>query len=363
MYGSGLYFVIVFVSFFVAAFVFSLLINSLFLRFSKNLGMRNNQENLIRWSNSSKPALGGISFYIILLISIAATTFVFEPNERFHNVAFLGFVISATIAFLMGLFDDAFNTKVWLKLFAQVSCGVILIATGTHVQFFGIHWVDYLLTVLWVVGMMNSVNMLDNMDGITSVVSIFILLAFLILLLLAGTLASPFVIILSGLIAALLGFLFFNWNPSKLYMGDTGSQFLGFILAFAGIIYVWNFQGDGSYQPLFKRAILLAIMFVLPLSDTITVVIKRLRRRTSPFVGGKDHTTHHLSYLGLSDKMVAMVYLIIAAFSCTLFVIGCAISHWHWYHNLIFGLFFVIVFISLFIIGNKNIDKSLPKEK
>ncbi len=361
MLNASVYLIIVLISFFVAAFVFSLLVNSLFLHFSKNLGVRHHNENLIRWSSTTKPAMGGIGFYIIFLISIAATSFIFEPNERYHNLIFLGFVIAATIAFLMGLFDDAFNTKVWLKLFAQITCSVVLIVTGTSIQFFGVWWADWLLTIIWVVGMMNSLNMLDNMDGISTIVSTFILSAFIVLLLIERSFGSPFTIILAGLIAALLGFLIYNWNPSKMYMGDTGSQFLGFILAFTGILFIWNGRAAEGEFSMLRKLVLLAVLYALPLSDTITVVFKRLRKGRSPFVGGKDHTTHHLSYLGLSDRKVAMVYLFIALVATAAFVYGAMLPAWYWQHYLLFTLLFLAVFVSLFTIGNLNIHKSDPK--
>jgi UDP-GlcNAc:undecaprenyl-phosphate GlcNAc-1-phosphate transferase len=291
------------------------------------------------------------------MISIAALSFIFERNESFRNVAFLGLIASSTLAFLMGLFDDAYNTKVWLKLLTQILCGVILIGTGTYIQLFGNVWLNYLLTILWVIGLMNSINMLDNMDGITSIVSLFIFIAFLLLVVMEHTFTSPYTVVLIGLIAALLGFLFYNWNPSKLYMGDTGSQFLGLLLAFFGIVFLWNSRSDGMLLSSDHRIILVLTMFVLPISDTTTVVIKRLRRKKSPFVGGKDHTTHHLSYLGLSDRMVAVIFLIIASLSCILVLLVYHISPWFRLYDLLFGIFFLLVFISLFIIGNKNIPK------
>lgn len=352
-----LYLIIAFASFFVAAFLFSLLINGLFVRFSKTLGIRSNTDNMVRWNTSSKPSFGGIGFYIIFMISIAALSFIFERNESFRNVGFLGLIASSTLAFLMGLFDDAYNTKVWLKLLTQILCGVILIATGTYIQLFSNEWLNYLLTLLWIIGLMNSINMLDNMDGITSIVSVFIFIAFLLLGAMEQLFSSPYMVVLIGLIAALLGFLFYNWNPSKLYMGDTGSQFLGLLLGFFGIIFLWNSRSDGMLLASDHRVIMVLTMFVLPISDTTTVVIKRLRRKKSPFVGGKDHTTHHLSYLGLSDRKVAMVFLIIAALSCGLVLIIYHITPWIRIYDIILGAFFLLILVSLFIIGNKNIPK------
>ncbi len=348
------YLPIALISFFLAAFLFSLLINGLFVKFSKTLGIRNHPETQIRWSNSSKPSLGGISFYIIFLLSLAAGSFIYQQSENFRNITLLGLVASASLAFLMGLFDDAYNTKVWLKLLTQISCGAILVSTGSSIQLFGDAWLNDILTVLWVIAMMNSVNMLDNMDGITSIISLFTFIPLTCILLTSGFFTSPYLLTLIGLMAALAGFLFFNWHPSKLYMGDTGSQFLGLVLAFFGVQFLWNAPLGDALLPAGQRLLLVLTIFALPITDTTTVVIKRLMRKTSPFVGGKDHTTHHLSYLGLNDAWVAIIFALISLGSASLVLMIYYLPVWHTFYNLMFGTWFLAVFVTLFIIANRN---------
>lgn len=354
----SVYLPIALISLVLAALFFSLLINGLFVKFSKTLGIRNHAEHQIRWASTSKPAFGGISFYIIFLLSVAAGAFIFEHNESFKNVPLLGLIGSASLAFLMGLFDDAYNTRVWLKLLSQITCGMILIVTGTWINLFDQLWVNYLVTIFWVVAMMNSINMLDNMDGITTIISTFIFLTFSWFLLAAGHYTSPYLLILLGLISALLGFLFYNWNPSKIYMGDTGSQFLGLVLAFFGIYFLWNAKQSGIFLPADQRLLLILTMFALPITDTTTVVIKRIRKGKSPFVGGKDHTTHHLSYLGLSDRGVARTFILISMLSGTLVIWIYAQPFWSVWFDLQFGLYFLIIFSVLFFIANRNTPKS-----
>jgi UDP-GlcNAc:undecaprenyl-phosphate/decaprenyl-phosphate GlcNAc-1-phosphate transferase len=351
VYGTGMYWVIAFASFFFATFVFSLLINGLFLRFSKTLGIRNHP-NGIRWNASNKPAFGGISFYIIFLISTAALSFIFKQHSHFNNMQFLGIHAAVTMGFLMGLFDDSYNTNVLIKLFTQIGCAVVLIATGTSIQISGQPWFDYLITIIWVVGLMNSINMIDNMDGIAGIVSLFIFLAVLIMLVTGNNTASPFTIIHIGMIAALLGFLFFNWHPSKMFMGDTGSQFLGILLAITGILFLWNMQSFNGQEYPAKRLVITVMMFVIPLSDSITVVINRIRRGKSPFVGGKDHTTHHLSYLGLSDRSVALVFTGLSLVNAAMVLFACFSSMWTVVHTILFTLYILIIFSFLFTIGS-----------
>ena len=174
------------------------------------------------------------------------------------------------------------------------------------------------ITIFWVVGIMNSINMLDNMDAITSSVGSIIILAaiaFILLqkdysieYLLQKDFSSLYLLMLVGVLASLIGFLFFNWHPSRLYMGDTGSQFLGIILAFVGITYFWNGSDVEGNKIVSKQIISGLLIFIIPLTDTVTVIINRLLKRQSPFVGCKDHTTHHLHYLGMTDRQIALCF-------------------------------------------------------
>ena len=165
---------------------------------------------------------------------------------------------------------------------------------------------------------MNSINMLDNMDAITTSVSIVITLCFILIIFFYKEYTSIHLIVSLGVLSALLGFLYYNINPSKLYMGDTGSQFLGIFLAAMGVKYFWNFTDTGlvgiaAYPT--KQIIVTLLIFIIPITDTTTVFINRIGKGQSPFIGGKDHTTHHLSYRGLSDRQVALAFTLISLVS------------------------------------------------
>ncbi len=352
---------LVYVLFFVASLLFSLIINRFLLKFSRNLGIRNTNETIIRWSSTSKPALGGISFFIIFLFSIVIISFLEPVANNFFNLQTLGFLIVVTVGFLTGLFDDAYNTHPWKKFFSQLLCGIILIATGTYIDLFEYNLFNYALTLFWVVGMMNSINMLDNMDGITTIVSLSVGIIILLEILVGNSLFNPYLIIVIGLIAVLLGFLYYNWNPSKMYMGDTGSQFLGILLASLGITFFWNGAAFPGESTALIRFLSVAVVFALPIIDTTTVFYKRIARGQSPFIGGKDHTTHHLSYLGLSDQKVALLFVAVSIVSIFVtLMLTHYIVEWEVLHHILFGSYFLVLFIVLFTIGNLNKDKSHP---
>lgn len=349
------YILIEYVIFFTACLVFSILINSILLKFVKTLGIRNNNDTVIRWSETSKPAIGGISFFILFLLSITAFPFLFEESQYFLNLNFIGLLFASCLGFLMGLFDDAYNTKPLIKIFTQITCGIILISTNMYIHLFDNEMLNYFITLLWVVGMMNAINMLDNMDAITTIVSISIVLTIILNLYIIGDMHHPDVFILIGILAGLIGFLKFNWNPSKMYMGDTGSQFLGIFLAYFGIKYFWN-QGNISGQEIFSKQIISAILiFAIPIIDTTTVFIKRIRNKKTPFIGGRDHTTHHMSYLGFSEKQVALIYAGISVVNIILsIIIFNYISQWSYWHITLFSFYILMLFTSLFYIANLN---------
>lgn len=347
---------VIYLAFFGATALFSFLINGLFLRFSRNLGVRNFDDTIIRWGTTAKPSLGGISFYIVFLISLVAYGIFFSQSSILLNLPFLGFLAGVTVAFLMGLADDAYNTRPFLKFLAQLCCGAILVATGTSIHFFEIPQIDNALTILWVIGMMNSINMLDNMDGITSVVSLSVILSAILVLIHHHDIQNIDLLVLVGVAAGLLGFLYYNWNPSKIYMGDTGSQFLGFFLAAIGIKYFWNTE-QGVHMPS-RQFVSVLIVFILPIVDTTTVVVNRLSAGKSPFVGGKDHTTHNLSYLGYSDKQVAIIFSLLSALSIAItYFIYNTIERWSHLYTALFLLYFLVVAGTLFGITRYNAKK------
>lgn len=304
--------------FFAGAFALSVVINGLLLKFAGSLGVRHQNQVSIRWSATAKPSLGGISFYITFLMGFMIYAIVFGEADVFQNQALLGLFFSINIAFLLGLSDDAYDTRPLIKLGSQILCGVVLISTDSGIQLFEQDWLNSTLTVVWVVGIMNSINMLDNMDGITTITSIFIILTIIGISLPFSLMNNVDLFLLITTLGALSGFLIFNWNPSKLFMGDTGSQFLGMFLAFFSIKFLWNARIDTETYSVFSNMTLVLITFSLPIIDTTFVTIRRLRKGQSPMIGGRDHTTHTLSYRGLTDKQVALVYVVLGIISSML---------------------------------------------
>ena len=207
--------------------------------------------------------------------------------------------------------------------------------------------------------MMNSINMLDNMDGITAQTSFFIITTAIIFLSFNSGFEKYDYMICLGAIGSLIGFLFYNFHPSRMFMGDSGSQFLGLLVAIIGIKYFWNIEDfkTGTTIPT-KQIVTVLIVFTLPIVDTTSVVINRIARKSSPFVGGKDHTTHHLSYLGFNDTQISFIFAGISFFSCIIAIsIYRFAHHWTWINTTLYLIYFLAIFLSLYFTTQQHKDK------
>lgn len=334
------------VFYFFIAVALSLAINYLLLKFSFNLGSRDNITfKQVRWSSHVKPAIGGISFFIIFLLSWGIFGLISKENIQIPILQIIGIVAACSVGFLAGLYDDAFNTNPLIKFLMQLACGIILIVCGIIIDISNSGLVNIFFTLFWVVGLMNSINMLDNMDGVTASIAGLIICGIMVVLLFDQNHNSDFfILILVGVLGALIGFLKFNWNPSKIYMGDTGSQFLGIFLASTSIVFLWQF--DGGNQGLFqvKPFVLPALFFIIPIIDTTTVTIRRLLKGGSPFVGGKDHITHHLVYLGLKEKQIVFILVLTTLLSFPVAILFLT-KNWNFYLSFASLAYVILVFL------------------
>jgi UDP-GlcNAc:undecaprenyl-phosphate GlcNAc-1-phosphate transferase len=342
------------VSFFSGAFIISLMINSFFLKFARTLGIRNKNDVTVRWSATSKPSLGGISFYFTFLIGFMFYAIIYGESDVFLNKNLLGLFFSVTLAFLLGLSDDAYNTKPLLKLLIQIICGVILIITNSHIQLFDNQIIDYSITIIWVVGIMNSINMLDNMDGITTIASISIIISMIGISIPFEMVNNVDVFLLIITLGALGGFFVFNFPPAKMFMGDTGSQFIGMFLAYFSIKYLWNNELLTENYTLFSNLTLVLTVFAVPIVDTTVVSVNRILRGQSPMVGGRDHTTHHLVYKGLTERQVAFTFMALGMISVMIsFMLKKYIPPQSLF-LIVIWIFFVFIFILFFSLSRKQ---------
>jgi len=252
-----------------------------------------------RWRMRVVASLGGISMFAAAMIP-----YLFLSN---YDLTSMGFIFGALGIFWLGLIDDLVNIKADTKLIGQIIIACIAVMFGLKFNISPNPLVNISLTIFWLVGIMNAFNLLDNMDGLCAGIACIASLTLGVHSAITGS-AQP--IILPFLIlGSALGFLKYNFSPAKIFMGDCGSMFLGYSLAAAALM--------GAVKEKSGLLITLAIpVFVLavPIFDTIFVTLSRSMNNKAISEGGKDHTSHRLVTLGLSEKnAVLLLYAISAA--------------------------------------------------
>ncbi len=252
---------------------------------------------------SPMPLLGGVAIYGAFL----AALFLFA--DQFYIPQLIGIIVGATWVSLLGVWDDRVGLSPYLKMAGQIFGALILYATGVGVELSDLPLFNLAITLVWVVGITNAMNLLDNMDGLTGGISaaaaaFFLLLSAINGQYLVGSLSA-------ALLGASLGFLFYNFNPASIFMGDAGALFLGFVLAAVGIKL--RFPG----HPVLATWFIPLLVLGLPIFDTTLVVVSRLRRRLNPLTHpGKDHLSHRLCARGYTHREAVL----------TLYLVACALG-------------------------------------
>ncbi len=259
----------------------------------------------------NKPMMGGLAIYV----GFALALILFSPPQ--YVVEFGALLSGATFLALVGLVDDRYTLGIKTKMVAEIIATLVLIASGVHVQLFNIPVIDALITIIWVVALTNAVNFLDNMDGLAAGLSaiaggFFTLIAFTEGLSLVSALAA-------ALTGSAVGFLIYNFNPASSFMGDMGALVLGFVLATLGI------KLEFAARPLSVTWMVPLLVLALPIFDICLVVFTRIIEGRSPGQAGKDHTSHRLLSLGLSQRWTLFVLYGACLFFGTLgFLVGSA---------------------------------------
>jgi UDP-GlcNAc:undecaprenyl-phosphate GlcNAc-1-phosphate transferase len=245
------------------------------------------------------PLLGGVAIY--LASAVALVLF----SDRFYVPQLISIFIGATFMSFLGFWDDQRDLPPLVKLAGQVVAAGMLMLTGIQVQIFPIAALNLGVTLVWVVGVVNALNFVDNMDGLSGGIAAIASAFFLLLAVqsgqfLVGSMAA-------ALLGACLGFLYYNFNPASIFMGDSGSLFLGYVLAATALKLKFDRPDNLGW-------IVPVLILGVPIFDTTLVVLSRLRRGTSPLQGGKDHTSHRLVRLGWTDREAVMaLYLVCGA--------------------------------------------------
>ena len=260
-----------------------------------------------RWHERETPLVGGLGIFAGLLAGgvVALAAGAVESSPEFWGV--LG---GCALLFLVGVVDDLYALPAWAKLGAQIGAAAIALASGLTVELVGSDWIAVPLGVIWLVGMTNAFNLLDNMDGLAATLAT-IAAAFFAVDAVTQHPSHVVLVLALALAVACLGFLPFNLRPrgsASVFMGDSGSQLLGFTLASLGLAASWKVAGTTV-----ATLVLPILVLAVPILDTTLVTVVRLLDGRPIYRGGRDHTSHRLVYHGLSERHAVVLLAIISA--------------------------------------------------
>lgn len=285
-------------------------------RFAEQVGAIDVPKDNRRVHTRPIPRMGGLAIFVGFVLSLI----IFVPM----NMQVMGLLVGAVIIAVMGAIDDIVALSAWIKLAAQIIAAIVAIRCGivfdaisnpnifSSETYIEIGYLSVPLTMLWIVGCTNAVNLIDGLDGLAVGVSAISSLTMLVVSLLV---ASPVVsIILAALLGACLGFMPYNANPAKIFMGDVGSQLLGFVLAAASTMGLFKLHAIITF-------IVPMMALIVPLADTTFAFVRRIARGQSPFHADKGHFHHRLLAMGLSQKQAVAVLYAVSAFAGLLAVL------------------------------------------
>ena len=296
-----------------------------------------------RWHKKPTAMLGGVSIWL----SVVITCLAFSLQTTYGKFILL----ASTLLFLVGLVDDLVHIKPYQKLIGQILGSAYVVYYGLSLPWTGSVLLNMALAIFWLIGITNAINLLDNMDGLASGIAIIA----------AGFLALSFMNssqfteagILLVFAAALVGFLIYNSNPASIFMGDCGSMFVGFFLASQALTHISGGRSR-SFLPVLAVPIL---VLLIPIFDTTFVTVLRKLSGRAASQGGRDHTSHRLVALGMSERHAVWMLYGFAALSGLLAIL---VQRARLDVSLaaIAGFTIVLTLVGVYLAGVKVYDKS-----
>ncbi len=292
-----------------------------------------------RWHKKPTPSLGGVAIFTAFVASLLLACLLLQfkffhlqsiTNGRadFDPLRQWGFLAGSVFIFGLGLYDDFKHIPPPAKLVGQIIAATIVVTLGYTSGFFtprfannqAAQLLNVILTFIWLVGITNAINLLDNMDGLASGISLITVTLLGFMFWRVGNYGLA--LVSAALAGSLIGFLLRNYPPASIFMGDSGSMFIGFTLASLAI----------ARQPQASNVVAIlgvpTLLFMLPILDTILVIFTRLLRGESPVRGGRDHTSHRLIAFGLKERQALWVLYSVALFSGIAAIAVESIGYW-----------------------------------
>jgi len=255
-----------------------------------------------RWHSKPTALFGGVAIFLAFAVAV-----LFSPPKDVPNSTIL--LLCCAGMFALGTLDDVVNLRPQMKLVGQIAVATCLTTSGLRLFWLPSSVLDQALTVFWLVGITNALNLLDNIDGAAAGVSI--IAAAFIAYISHSSGNYPIATLACAFAGAVAGFLVFNFNPASIFMGDSGSLFLGFFLS--GVVLLNN--QVGARRKLLGVLIAPIMLLLIPILDTALVMLSRMFHGRSIAQGGRDHTSHRLVALGMSERAAALTLCLLSAAS------------------------------------------------
>jgi len=292
------------------------------------------------------PRLGGLAIFYGFMVAIICFVDISVPIR--------GILLGAVIIVTLGVLDDICDVNAWIKLLVQIGVACLVIQHGVLIEHFTIPFIgiepislgnwSYLVTVLWIVGVTNAINLLDGLDGLAVGISSICAITLAVISLLAGQGEITAVVLITVAIAGSgFGFMPFNFHPARIFMGDTGSTFLGFILASVSILGLFKVYAIVSFAVPF-------LILSLPLLDITVSIFRRLFSGKSPMKPDRGHLHHKLIDAGLTQKQAVILLYTLSGLLSLSAVVAYLTS---WLH----GLILILAVAFLTVIGYRYIFK------
>ena len=291
---------------FFSAVIISFVLSPLARRLAIRVGALDVPKETRKIHNKPMPYFGGLAIYV----AIISCMFVYMP----HNSTNYYIMAGATIIVLAGVIDDMYDMPAKVKLLIQILAALVAIKGGVQIHFitnplsetgmsYLFNGLSFIITLFWIVGITNTINLIDGLDGLASGVAS---IAATTLLFTAARLGHDFIVMQCAIIAgASLGFLPFNFNPAKIFMGDTGSLLLGYMLAVTSV--------SGMVKSVAAIALAVPVFALgLPILDTAFAIIRRYLNKKPIMEADKDHLHHKLMRFGLNQRQTVLVMYFIS---------------------------------------------------
>lgn len=283
---------------FFVGFLVSLLFTPLVRKIAVSRGFFDKPEDILKIHKKPIPHLGGVAIFVSFMVGLIVASL---GMRLFEFTRVWGVIVAGSIVFFVGLWDDFKGIKPYVRLLAQISGGIILILSGHRIGFISQTTISVFLTIFYVLGAINSMNLLDGIDGLASGVTTIIGLGFLgSFIMQANTFGIAVSLVFLG---SVWGFFPYNFPQAFIFLGDNGSTFLGFILAFLAI--------NLSHSTNIIWFIVSILIMGVPISDTAIAIGRRLVKKRPIFKGDRGHIYDLLMNKGLNQRETVFVFCIV----------------------------------------------------